>query len=335
MDRGDASGVTAKVPIALTVAGSDSGGGAGVQADLKTFAAIGVHGACAITALTAQNTLGVRAVHYAPPEIVAAQITAVLDDFSVAAIKIGMLGTAEIAGAVAEALGEPPSPLGREGVVRTATDERSAAQVACSSFRTRPRPLTPNPSPIARRRTGVLPNALWGERRRPFLVYDPVMAASSGDPLSGDGFIEAVKREILPRVDCLTPNLPEAAILIGESIARDEADMASQGRALLKLGPRAVLMKGGHLASEEAVDLLVTPGRVHRFAARWLPSRNLHGTGCTLSSAIAAYVVLGTSLPEAVVAAKAFVRVAIEAGRDVALGDGAGPLVQGEFRGRR
>jgi hydroxymethylpyrimidine/phosphomethylpyrimidine kinase len=161
------------------------------------------------------------------------------------------------------------------------------------------------------------------------------MTASSGDSLTSEGFLEAIKGELLPMVDCLTPNLPEAAILIGEPIARDEADMVRQGRALLKLGPRAVLMKGGHLASEDAVDLLVTAGRVHRLAARWLPSRNLHGTGCTLSSAIAAYVVLGTSLPEAVVAAKAFVRVAIEAGRDVALGASAGPLIQSQLRGRR
>ena len=143
---------------------------------------------------------------------------------------------------------------------------------------------------------------------RAFLIYDPVMIASSGDALSGAGFVEAIAHELLPLVDCLTPNLAEAAALLGEPIARSEADMARQGEALLKLGPRAVLMKGGHLEGDEAVDLLVTEDAVRRFAAPRLASQNLHGTGCTLSSAIAANVVLGAPLPEAVAAAKAFVR---------------------------
>ncbi len=216
MDRGDASGVTARTAIALTVAGSDSGGGAGVQADLRTFAALGVHGASAITALTAQNTEGVRAIHYAPPGIVAAQIEAVLSDFAVAAIKIGMLGTAEIVGAVAEKL------------------------LSCAR----------------------------GEGVRPFIVYDPVMIASSGDPLSGAGFAAAIKTKLLPLVDCLTPNLAEAAALIGAPVAGSEAEMARQGVALLALGPRAVLMKGGHLAGEEAVDLLIARDRTLRIRRR-------------------------------------------------------------------
>ena len=167
-----------------------------------------------------------------------------------------------------------------------------------------------------------------GEGARAFIVYDPVMAASSGDPLSGAGFVEAIRRELLPLVDCLTPNLAEAAALLGEPIARSEADMARQGEALLKLGPSAVLMKGGHLEGDEAVDLLVTEDAVRRFAAPRLASRNLHGTGCTLSSAIAANIVLGLALPEAVAAAKAFVRQSIERGQDVTLGAGAGPLIQ-------
>ena len=141
-----------------------------------------------------------------------------------------------------------------------------------------------------------------------FVVYDPVMIASSGDALSGAGFVEAIRHTLLPLVDCLTPNLAEAALLLGEPIARSEADMARQGTALLKLGPRAVLMKGGHLEGDEAVDLLVTENAVRRFAAPRLASKNLHGTGCTLSSAIAANIVLGAPLPEAVAAAKAFVR---------------------------
>jgi hydroxymethylpyrimidine/phosphomethylpyrimidine kinase len=281
MDSCDAANVTQRLPIALTIAGSDSGGGAGIQADLKTFAAFGVYGASVITALTAQNTRGVRAIHYAPPAIVAAQIAAVLEDFAVAAIKIGMLGSAQIAGVVAERL----SPLAADGGA--------------------------------------------------FIVYDPVMAASSGDALSGAGFIDAIAHELLPLVDCLTPNLAEAAILLGEKIARSEADMTRQGAALLKLGTRAILMKGGHLDSDEAIDLLVTEGVVHRFAGPKLASQNLHGTGCTLSSAIAANVVLGASLPEAVPGAKAFVRQAIERGRGVMLGAGPGPLMQTELRSKR
>ena len=264
-----AGAVSARLPIALTIAGSDSGGGAGVQADLKTFAALGVHGASAITALTAQNTLGVTAIHCAPPEIVAAQIEAVLGDFACAAIKIGMLGNAGIVAAVARCL-----------------------------------------------------------ETAPFTIYDPVMTASSGDALSGAGFIEAVKLRLFPLVDCLTPNLAEAAALLGEPLARDEAEMARQGAALRALGPRAVLVKGGHLDGDEAVDLLVGADGVWRFCAPRIASRNLHGTGCTLSSAIAAGIVLGLELPEAVARAKTFVGEAIERARGFAFSAGAGPLAQ-------
>ncbi len=312
MDRGDAAQVSAQVsaqaiartPIALIVAGSDSGGGAGIQADLRTFAALGVYGAAAITALTAQNTLGVRAVHLAPPDVVAAQVEAVMDDFDVAAVKIGMLGSAAIASVVAETLGFP----------------------------------SPRPSPASGRGgESLLPLAGEGGRAkrgrmRAFVVYDPVMIASSGDQLSGTGFVAAVRASLLPRVDCLTPNLAEAAALLGGAIARSEADMTRQGRALLALGPRAVLMKGGHLPGEEAVDILVTADSVGRFACPRVASKNLHGTGCTLSSAIAANIVLGAPLPEAVAAAKVFVRDAIETGREVKLGAGPGPLVQMNLR---
>jgi hydroxymethylpyrimidine/phosphomethylpyrimidine kinase len=160
------------------------------------------------------------------------------------------------------------------------------------------------------------------------------MSASSGDRLSGASFAESVRSSLLPSVDCLTPNLAEAAALLGEAPARSEADMVRQGEALLKLGPRAVLMKGGHLEGREAVDLLVTEETVHRFAAPRLASQNLHGTGCTLSSAIAANIVLGAPLPEAVAAAKAFVSQSIERGQDVTLGAGAGPLIQTELRSK-
>src|SRR5690349_7640770 len=146
------------------------------------------------------------------------------------------------------------------------------------------------------------------------------MIASSGDALSGAGFLEAVRQEMFPLVDCLTPNLADAAALLGEPIARSEADMARQGAALMRLGPRAILMKGGHLDGDETVDLLVAAHGVRRYAAPRIPSRNLHGTGCTLSSAIAANLVLGMALPEAVGGAKTFVRQAIERGRGVTLG---------------
>jgi hydroxymethylpyrimidine/phosphomethylpyrimidine kinase len=282
MDCGDAAGVNQRLPVALTIAGSDSGGGAGIQADLKTFAALGVYAVSVVTALTAQDTRGVWAIHFPPPGIVGAQIEAVLDDFAVAAIKIGLLGSAEIAAVVAEGL---------------------SAQLARAA----------------------------AKGGGPLIVYDPVMLASSGDALSGAGFVEAIGQELLPLVDCLTPNLAEAAALLGEPIALSEPDMARQGAALLKLGPRAVLMKGGHLAGKEAADLLLTPEGVRRYAAPRIASRNLHGTGCTLSSAIAAHAILGASLPEAVASAKAFVRRAIERGRDITLGAGPGPLIQAKL----
>jgi hydroxymethylpyrimidine/phosphomethylpyrimidine kinase len=316
MDRSDAASVTDKLPIALTIGGSDSGGGAGVQADLRTFAALGVYGASVVAALTAQNTKGVQATHYPPPGIVAAQIESALEDFAVAAIKIGMLGSAEIVGAVATGL---PSPLAGEG-----QGVRGPRRKARSS----------RAEPLIRPRFAHPPSPARGEGGRAFIVYDPVMIASSGDALSRDGFVEAVRRRLLPLVDCVTPNLAEAAALLDEPVARSEIDMARQGAALLKLGPRAALVKGGHLESDQAVDLLVTATGVRRYSGSRVASRNLHGTGCTLSSAIAANVVLGAPLPEAVAAAKAFVRRAIERGRDVMLGAGVGPLIQARLRSK-
>jgi len=261
MGRGDA-GV---IPVTLTVAGSDSGGGAGIQADLKTFAALGVYGTSAITAITAQNTVGVRAVHALAPEWVVAQISAVREDFDVAAVKVGMLATAEIVAAVA--------------------------------------------------------GALEGLR----IVFDPVMVASSGDALTDAGFLAAAKA-MLPRVELLTPNLAEAARFLDAAEASSEVEMVAQGRALLALGPGAVLMKGGHLPGK-AVDLLVTPQSVRRFAAARIETRNLHGTGCVLSSAIAAHLARGSDLVDAVERAKAFTRRAIENGRELVLGEGPGPLM--------
>lgn len=271
MAGGDAEGgLTRKAPVALTIAGSDSGAGAGIQADLKTFAALGVYGTSALTAVTAQNTLGVRAVFTLPAAIVAAQIDAIFEDFNVAAVKIGMLSSLDIVEAVAEAL-----------------------------LRHSPR----------------------------FVVFDPVMIASSGDPLVAPAAIAAIRSRLFPLLDCLTPNLAEAAAFLGEPPARDEVEMGRQGRALLQLGPRAVLMKGGHLESPEAVDLLVMLAGMRRYAGPRIASKNLHGTGCTLSAAISAYLVTGRKLEEAVTGAKAFVEQAIVAGRDILLGRGAGPLM--------
>jgi hydroxymethylpyrimidine/phosphomethylpyrimidine kinase len=158
------------------------------------------------------------------------------------------------------------------------------------------------------------------------------MIASSGAALSEAGFVEAIRSELLPHLDYLTPNLSEAAALLDEPVAQSEADMARQGAALLKLGPRAALMKGGHLDGDEVLDLLVTAQSVRRYAAPRIASRNLHGAGCTLSSAIAASLVLGMALPEAVAAAKAFVGEAIERGREVTIGAGDGPLIQAKLR---
>jgi len=318
MDRSHAAGVKQRLAVALTIAGSDSGGGAGIQADLKTFAALGVHGASVVTALTAQNTRGVRAIHYSPPAIVAAQIQAVLEDFVVSAIKIGMLGSPEIVGAVAEAL-DSPSPRGE------AEGDRLAS---CSGPSSGP-PGHNLPEGEGRGRAS---RHRLREGSAAFIIYDPVMVASSGEALSGAGFVEAARLELLALVDCLTPNLVEAAALLGEKVAGSEADMVRQGAALLKLGPRAVLMKGGHLDGNEAIDFLATAEGVRRYAAPRIASRNLHGTGCTLSSAIAAHVVLGMALPEAVAAAKAFVGEAIERGREVKLGMGDGPLIQAKLR---
>lgn len=263
--------MTGGTPVALTIAGSDSGAGAGVQADLRTFAALGVYGVSALTAVTAQNTRGVRAVENFSAAIVAAQVEAIFEDFNVAAVKIGMLSNRRIVEAVAEAL-----------------------------VRFSPR----------------------------FVVLDPVMISSSGDALVEPTAVSAMKTLLLPLVDCLTPNLAEAAQLLGGEVAADEAGMTEQALALLKCGPRAVLMKGGHLHSAEAVDILATRAGSWRYAGARIASRNLHGTGCTLSAAAAAYIVLGRELEEAVAGAKAFVARAIEAGREAALGRGPGPLLQ-------
>ncbi|TGE01896.1 bifunctional hydroxymethylpyrimidine kinase/phosphomethylpyrimidine kinase [Methylobacterium nonmethylotrophicum] len=257
--------------IAVTVAGSDSGGGAGIQADLKTFSALGVYGASVLTALTAQNTRGVQAIHDVPPDFVARQIESVFSDLDVRAVKIGMLSRAAVIAAVAEGL--------------------------------------------ARHAAG-LP-----------LVLDPVMVATSGDRLLADDAVEALRRDLLPQAALLTPNLPEAAVLLGEEIAGTEAAMLDQGRRLLALGPRAVLMKGGHGEGPESVDLLVGPGdAVLRLTGPRIATRNTHGTGCTLSAAVAAGLARGLPLPEAAQDAKTYLSAALAASGQIRIGHGSGPV---------
>jgi hydroxymethylpyrimidine/phosphomethylpyrimidine kinase len=257
------------IAIALTIAGSDSSGGAGIQADLKTFSALGVYGASAITALTAQNTQGVEAVLVVPPDFVARQIKVVARDLKVGAVKIGMLATSAVIEVVAGALEALP------GV------------------------------PV---------------------VLDPVMAAASGDVLLDEDAIDTLRTVLLPRATVITPNLPEAAKLLGVHIAKTETEMVEQAQRLKALGAKAVLVKGGHADGPEAVDLLLDAEGELRVAAPRVATRNTHGTGCTLSSAIAAELAKGASLREAVVAAKAYVTAAIAAADELEIGKGRGPV---------
>ncbi len=257
--------------IALTIAGSDSSGGAGIQADLKTFSALGVYGASAITALTAQNTKGVQGWIAAPAEFVAAQITSVTSDLDVDAIKIGMLANAEIVGAIAETL---------------------------SGLRELPE------VPV---------------------IVDPVMIAASGDPLIGEDTVEAMRETLLPLADLVTPNLMEAAKFLDEPMAEDVDAMIGQAERLYESGMRAVLLKGGHLPGDEAVDILFD-GRISRFTAPKVKTEHTHGTGCTLSSAIAAEMAKGAELHEAVRLAKHYLTGAIEAADDIMIGYGKGPV---------
>jgi hydroxymethylpyrimidine/phosphomethylpyrimidine kinase len=254
--------------VAATIAGSDSGGGAGIEADLKTFSALGVYGTAIVTALTAQNTKGVFAIHNVPADFIAAQINAVFTDFEVGAVKIGMLGT-----------------LAATDVVAAALD--------------RYRPLN--------------------------VVLDPVMLASSGERLLRADALERL-RQLIGRVRVVTPNLPEAAVLLGMPQARDEDEMRIQAHKLSALGAGAVLIKGGHGDGPESVDLLVQGDGCMRLAARRVATKNTHGTGCTFSAALAAGLAKGLSLQAAAQDAKAYVSAAIAAADRLAVGAGNGPL---------
>lgn len=256
-------------PVALTIAGSDSSGGAGIQADLKTFAALGVYGASAITALTAQNTEGVTGIHAVPAAFVTAQIDAVFSDLDVGAVKIGMVAQAASIDAIAAALSR------------------------------------------------------W---KPAHVVLDPVMIATSGDRLLAAEAVEALRTKLIRVASVITPNLPEAAALLDEPIARSEAEIESQGRRLLALGWRAVLIKGGHGEGTESIDYLVSAENTIALAALRVATRNTHGTGCSLSSAVAAGLAKGEDLETAVRDAKRWISAAIAAADRFSVGHGDGPI---------
>lgn len=256
-------------PIAVTIAGSDSGGGAGIQADLKTFSALGVYGASVVTALTAQNTRGVAAIYDVPADFVTAQVDMVFSDLHVSAVKIGMLSQAMVVAAVAAGL-----------------DRHQQNNV----------------------------------------VLDPVMIATSGDRLMTEDAVALLRKELIPRALVITPNLPEAAALLAVAPAISEDQMRAQARSLLALGPRAVLIKGGHAEGAESVDLLVTANEEVRLAAPRVVTRNTHGTGCTLSSALAAGIAKGQDLVTAARAAKEFLTAALLAADRLMIGAGRGPV---------
>jgi hydroxymethylpyrimidine/phosphomethylpyrimidine kinase len=254
----------------LTIAGSDSGGGAGIQADLKTFSALGCYGMSVITALTAQNTRGVTGIHPIPPSFAAEQMAAVLTDIGADAVKIGMLYSPELIGVVAGQLRQ----LGAKNI-----------------------------------------------------VVDPVMIAQSGDKLLQDDAVEAIKERLIPLADVVTPNIPEAQVLLDRNL-NDWDDMRAGAKDLAKLGSRSVLIKGGHSPEGDCNDLLYLSGedRFVEMPAERIATRNNHGTGCTLSSAIAGYMARGCGIEEAVQNAKAYIHDAIQAGASYKIGQGHGPV---------
>ncbi|MGY2799058.1 hydroxymethylpyrimidine/phosphomethylpyrimidine kinase [Ewingella americana] len=254
---------------ALTIAGTDPSGGAGIQADLKTFSALAAYGTSVITALVAQNTRGVQSVYNIDPAFVAAQLDSVLGDVRIDTAKIGMLANSDIVEAVAERL----------------------------------RHYQP-----------------------PFVVLDTVMLAKSGDPLLSADSVEALRRLLLPQVAIITPNLPEAAALLECDMAQNEQEMREQGEALLAMGCDAVLMKGGHLTDSESPDWLFMRGSRERFTAPRVETRHTHGTGCTLSAALAALRPRHDNWPDTVRAAKAYLQQALIQADSLEVGHGIGPV---------
>jgi len=257
-------------PIALTIAGSDSGGGAGIQADLKTFSARGVYGASVITALTAQNTVGVTAIHDVPTDFIRAQMDAVFSDLAVNAAKIGMLSQPAIIETVAAGL---------------------------------------------------------RDHKQKKIVLDPVMVAESGDPLLADEAVSSLVSELFPLASIITPNLHEAAKLLDQDMALSREDMEKQAHSLMDLGAQSVLLKGGHSEGKDAADCYVDNSRaVHWYSAPFINTKNTHGTGCSLSSAIAAGLAKSKDLAEAIGGAKTWLSNAIAHADDLEIGAGAGPV---------
>ena len=256
-------------PIALTIAGSDSGGGAGIQADLKAFSALGAYGCSVITALTAQNTVGVTGIMDVPPDFVTQQLAAVFDDIKVDAVKIGMLSRPETILAVAQGL---------------------------KTYKPR------------------------------HVVLDPVMVAKSGDALLQPDAVASLRENLLPLATVVTPNLPEAAVLLGRETAIGRDDMEEVAGGLQSLGAGAVLLKGGHLGGEDSSDLLFDGGACRWLEAGRIETRNTHGTGCTLSSAIAALLARGYALQPAVEGSKAYIAEAIAQADSLDVGQGHGPV---------
>ena len=257
-------------PVVLTIAGSDSGGGAGIQADLKTISALGAFGTSAITAITVQNTLGVRAIHSVPFDILEGQIDAVMSDFDVKAIKVGMINHPEVPAIIARAI----------------------------------------------------------MKYKPMhVVVDPVMVASSGDALIQEHAIEQLKTKLFPFADIITPNLNEASILLGKMITNPQ-DMKEAAKSIASLGCKSVLVKGGHLSENEMTDVLwiKEEEKAYYFSSPKINTKNLHGTGCSLSSAIATFLAFEEPLIMAVQHAKEYITQAIEAGKDVKIGHGNGAV---------
>ncbi len=258
-----------KIPIALTIAGSDSGGGAGIQADLKSFSANRVYGVSVLTALTAQNTLGVTAIHDVPIEFITQQLDAVFTDIAIDSVKIGMLSQVGVIQAVAAGL-----------------QKHNAKNI----------------------------------------VLDPVMVTTTGDPLLQEDAVGAVRSVLMPLADLVTPNLHEAAKLTDTRVAASEDEMSAQAEALIKFGAKAVLVKGGHGDGNQCADLLAFKNGHQWFRTRRIDTKNTHGTGCSLSSTIAANLAHGLELNEAVDKAKSWLTGALVKSTELQVGRGSGPV---------
>jgi hydroxymethylpyrimidine/phosphomethylpyrimidine kinase len=270
--------MSSRAPVALSIAGSDSSAGAGLQADLKTFSALGVYGATVVTAVTAQNTRGVNAVHAIPGDIISAQMDAVFSDLSIKAIKVGMLGGVDAIEAVAASL------------------ERWCAGIP--------------------------------------VIVDPVMVSTSGSRLLERGAEAALAQRLIPLASLITPNLHEAAALLGAAAANSESEAREQAARLLALGPHAVLIKGGHTTGPDAIDYYYNGATFRSYYAPRIATKNTHGTGCTLASAIAAFLVKGLVLEDAIAEAKTYLQGALERSADLDIGSGHGPVAH-FYRGMR